>query len=674
LFSRRYGRLVFPYFFMDRAGLIHRNSLIFGHEFTQPIKEKFMKKYVWTPGLFLLLFVQFSLAQHTLIPAPVEYEAASSDFVLEGDLHVYGSVSSERVRKHLAFFEKDIAALGRSLVIHEEEVTAGSGLRVALHQPEVAELGEEGYTLIVDGNGMELSANGEAGIFNGLQTLRQLLPSGRQEEDQPVQVSGCRIKDYPRFGWRGLMLDVSRHFFTVEEVKEYLDQMARYKFNVFHWHLTDDEGWRIEIKSFPRLTEVGAWRVERHGRFGSQRPYPKKGEKATYGGFYTQEQIRDVVAYAADRNITILPEIDVPGHSMALLAAYPEFSTKKELKFVNPGSKFANWFGDGKFEMLIENTLNPADEAVYAFLDMVFGEVAGLFPGEYIHMGGDECYHGYWERDPKVQEFMKKNGLEDSHALQSYFVKRMEKIISSKGKKLIGWDEILEGGLAEGAAVMSWRGMDGGIEAAKMGHEVVMTPTTFAYLDYTQGDYSVENEIYADLSLEKSYSFEPVPEGVDPGLILGGQGNLWTEVIPSLSYAYYMTYPRALAIAETLWSPSEKKDWKDFLRRTEVHFTRFDDADISVSKAVYDPIVRVYTQNGKLMCTLENPFEDVEIFYTIDNTYPVEFGNKYAGPFEIPEGDLSLRTRSFRGGEPIGRILRIHRTDLVKRSKGEGNY
>ena len=633
-----------------------------------------MKIYVRTLGLSLMLFVQFSMAQHGLIPAPVEYEKAASDFVLDGDLHVFGWTDSQEIKKHLAFFEKDLAVLESSLVIHEGGEAPGKGLRIKRIEPVSEELGAEGYALSVDENGIELTANGRAGIFNGLQTLSQLLPSRPQADDHPVTISGCRIKDYPRFGWRGLMLDVSRHFFTVEEVKDYLDQMARYKFNVFHWHLTDDEGWRIEIRAFPRLTEVGAWRVERHGRFGSQRPYPKKGEKATYGGFYTQEQIREVVAYAAERNITIVPEIDVPGHSMALLAAYPEFSTKKELKFVNPGSKFANWYGDGKFEMLIENTLNPADEAVYAFLDIVFDEVAGLFPGEYIHMGGDECYHGYWDRDPKVQEFMKKNGLEDSHALQSYFVRRMERIISSKKKKLIGWDEILEGGLAEGAAVMSWRGMDGGIEAAKMGHEVVMTPTTFAYLDFTQGDRSVENEIYADLSLEKSYSFEPVPEGVDPKLILGGQGNLWTEVIPNLSYAYYMTYPRAFALAETLWSPKERKDWKDFLRRTEGHFQRLDDSGISVSKAIYDPVVKVYKQDGKLMCTLESPLEDVEIYYTVDNTYPVAFGNKYAGPFEIPEGDLRLQTRSFRAGEPIGRILRIHRTDLVKRAAGERNY
>jgi len=337
---------------------------------------------------------------------------------------------------------------------------------------------------------------------------------------------------------------------------------------------------------------------------------------------------------------------------------------------VNPGAKFADWFAGGKFKMNIENTLNPADPAVYAFLDMIFDEVAALFPGEYIHMGGDECYHGYWEEDAKVQEFMAKNGIKNGEELQSYFVKRVEKIISSKGKKMIGWDEILEGGLAEGAAVMSWRGMKGGIEAAGLGHKVVMTPTTFAYLDYTQGDSSVENKIYADLSLEKSYSFDPVPELIlDPDLILGGQGNLWTEVVPNLPFAFYMTYPRAMAISESLWSTKENKNWEDFLSRTESHFIRFDQKGINIAKTIYEPEVKVYQEGRKLMCELKNPFSDIEMYYTIDNTYPVTFGKKYEEPFELPAGDFSLRVQSFRDGKAVERLLQIPRKDLESRVK-----
>ena len=443
--------------------------------------------------------------------------------------------------------------------------------------------------------------------------------------------------------------------------------MSQYKFNVFHWHLTDDEGWRIEIKSLPKLTEVGAWRVERYGRFEDGRPIPRDGEKVTYGGYYTHEEIREVVKYAADRNITIVPEIDFPGHSMAALAAYPELSVKKESKFVNPGSKFIEWAGPDILQVYYENSLNPIDEKVYEFVDKVFTEVAELFPGAYIHMGGDECFHGYWEKSALIQEFMKNNKIKNTHELQSYFVKRVEKIISSKGKKMIGWDEILDGGLADGVTVMNWRSMEGGIEAVKLGHEVVMTPKHFVYLDYTQGDKSVENAIYEDLSLEKTYTFDPVPDGLDSNLILGGQGNLWTEVIPNLSFAFYMTYPRAFAISETLWSPKENKNWDSFIDRTESHFTRFELENINISRAVLEPIVKVYNDGDKLMCILENHASDTEIYYTVDNTYPVKFGIKYDTPFEIPSGNLSLRTQTYRNGKSLGRELIIHREELAKR-------
>ncbi len=618
--------------------------------------------------------VEKSIEKPSIIPVPVSYETDNSTFIIDDRVSILVQSDDVDVLRNAKSFQDYLASLQVKVNLQTEgNNTAGKSIIISLNKEQNEKLGREGYVLKVDANRIQLTANKDAGIFNGLQTLKQLIPiekSGSNENTaRTISVLSCEITDYPRFAWRGLMLDVSRHFFSVADVKSYIDKMAQYKFNVFHWHLTDDEGWRIEIKSLPKLTDVGAWRVERNGRFGVQRPYPKKGEKATYGGFYTQDEIRDIVKYASERNITIVPEIDIPGHSMAVLAAYPELSTKKEPKFVNPGSKFSEWYGNGKFKMLIENTLNPADEEVYKFVDKVFTEVAELFPGEYIHMGGDECYHGYWEADPTVRKFMRENNLKDTHELQSYFVKRVEKIISSKGKKMIGWDEILEGGLADGAAVMSWRGMKGGIEAAKMGHEVVMSPTTFAYLDYSQGDHSVENRIYADLHLEKSYQFEPVPEGVDAKYILGGQGNLWTEVIPNLQYAYYMTYPRAFAIAESLWSPKENKNWDSFVNRTLAHFDRFDLNGSNISKAVLDPIISVYKEDDKLMCKLENNVPNTEIFYTVDNTYPVEFGEKYSKPFEIPKGNLSLRTQTFLNGKAIGRQLLVSREVLEKRVK-----
>jgi len=621
-----------------------------------------------------MILLQHTQAQHSIIPTPVDYKETSDQFIIESQFVLSLKTDDQKVEIFVKQFRAFLEERGIVVDFREFGVPAKEpkAMFIYLNENLDPDLGDEGYELEVKEKFINLSANKAAGIFNGLQTLRQLLPAEFENKtfkiSDAAKIQGCRIKDYPRFGWRGLMFDVSRHFFSVDDVKAFIDKMSLYKFNVFHWHLTDDEGWRIEIKSLPKLTEVGAWRVERHGRFGEERPYPIEGEKATYGGFYTQDQIKEVIKYAANRNITIVPEIDIPGHSMAVLAAYPELSVQKQPKFVNPGSKFAEWFGGGKFKMLIENTLNPTDEKVYDFVDKVFTEVAELFPGEYIHMGGDECYHGYWESDSSLQNFMKENDLEDGNGLQSYFVSRVKKIINSKGKKMIGWDEILTGGLTEGAAVMSWRGMKGGIEAAKLGHDVVMTPAEYVYLDYTQGDHSVENQIYASLSLEKSYKFEPIPDDVNSDLILGGQGNLWTEAIPNLQYAFYMAYPRAFSISETLWSPKQKKNWNSFIKRTEKHFSRFDAANTNISKAVYDPIVTVYLEEEKLMCELKNSIPGSDIFYTIDNTYPVKFGKKYSGPFEIPKGKLALRTQTFRKDKPLGRELLIPSAELEKRA------
>lgn len=619
----------------------------------------------------LLLFVVFvGKSQQNLIPKPSNLTNAEGQFILDSSVQIILNDTKGESQAAVQIFKDFLLKSG--VALKSIKSSNSKPIFVNINEDLKAELGAEGYQMQVSKAQIVLNASTNAGIFNGLQSLRQLVESSLiGEGNQKIaQIPACKITDTPRFAWRGLMLDVSRNFFTVEEVKAYIDMMSRFKFNVLHWHLTDDEGWRIEIKSLPKLTEVGAWRVERNGRFGENRPFPKPGEKATVGGFYTQEQIKDVVAYAAQRNVTIVPEIDVPGHSMAALAAYPELSTKKEPHFVNPGSKFSEWYGNGTFKMLIENTLNPADEKVYEFLDKVFTEVAALFPGQYIHMGGDESYHGYWDADKNVKAFMKKNNLKDTHALQSYFVGRVAKIVNAKGKKLIGWDEILEGGeLDKSTAVMSWRGVKGGIEAAKKGNNVVMTPTTYGYLDYTQGDHSVENPIYNNLSLEKTYSFEPIPEGVDPKLILGGQGNLWTEVIPTLPYAFYMTYPRALAIAETYWSGKENKNYADFLRRVENQIMQFEAENVNISKAIYDAEVNITKEGSEYKISLKNDIKDAEIFYSTDNTYPVKYAKKYTQVFVLPEGKFNLRTQVYKDGKPLGRELIINRDDLIKRVK-----
>lgn len=596
---------------------------------------------------------------NNIIPVPLSYEPLAEYFEVKEELRVSMNADLKILSDLL---EEDLRNFGVRVV----QVDGAGDINLNLLKEYDTSLGDEGYELKVKKEGIEILANAEAGIFYGMQSLKQLLL------DADGKIPGCEIIDYPRFKWRGLMLDVSRHFFTVEEVKSFIDQMSAYKFNVFHWHLTDDNGWRIEIKSLPKLTEVGGWRVERHGKFGSGRKEPDPGEPTPYGGYYTQEEIKEVIQYAQERNIRIVPEIDVPGHSMALLAAYPHLSTGQEPKFVNPGTRFANWHNDGTFEMLIENTLDPSNEEVYETMDKVFTEVAALFPGEYIHIGGDEAYKGYWERDPDCQAFMREEGLKDAHELQSYFVKRMGKIIESKGKTMVGWDEILEGGLAEGAVVMNWRGWKNeGVKAAEMGHQVVMTPTTYCYLDYTQGDRSIEIPIYASLSLGKVYQFEPVPEGIDDELVLGGQGNLWTEAIPTIRHAFHQTYPRAFALAETLWSPAELKDYPNFLERTERHVRFFEDQNLNISKAIFDPIVTVAKNESEteFTCSISHDYSETTLYYTLDGTFPDKYSTTYKEPFLMPEGDITLNVIAYRGGKPFGRMLHISREQLEKRAR-----
>lgn len=534
-------------------------------------------------------------------------------------------------------------------------------------------IADEGYKLKVTSAGITLTARKPAGIFYGVQTLLQLLPSGitstTELDYDEWNIPAVTIEDHPRFGWRGLMLDVSRHFFTVAQVKDYIDQMVKYKFNLLHLHLVDDQGWRIEIKSLPKLTEVGAWRVERTGTFGTLSK-PEPGEKATYGGFYTHDDIKELVRYAADRFVNILPEIDVPGHSLAALASYPELSCTPGEYYVSPGDRFMVWPGGGQhFYGLLDNTICPANEKAYEFLDKVFTEVAQLFPFAYIHMGGDETARNFWEKSEQIKALMKKENLKDLDEVQSYFVKRVEKIINSKGKKMIGWDEILQGGLAPNAAVMSWRGMKGGIEAAKLGHEVVMSPTDFAYIDYMQGDASVEPPVYASLRLKKAYQFEPLPEGVDAKLIKGGQANLWTEQVYNTRHLQYMTWPRAFAIAEALWSQKEKRNWNDFSKRVERHFERLEMAKVKYSPAIYDPIVTVSKKDSAtILVKLETEIEGLSIHYSFDNSFPDNFYPVYKEQLTVPRDAATMKLITYRYNEPIGRMMVLTITELRKRA------
>ncbi len=620
--------------------------------------------------LLLLLATAAQAQQSTIniIPQPVDLQTSAGAYTLSKATTIgYNKPEAHAVAEMLSQRLNTPTGLGLT-----SKTGKTGAIQLNLLDTDNAQIGREGYVLEATPKGVVISANQPAGLFYGMQTLVQLLPKEIESKKAAKAVwtiPAVKITDYPRFGWRGLMLDVSRNFFSKADVKTYIDEMAQLKYNTFHWHLTDDEGWRIEIKALPKLTSVGAWRVERAGHYGD-REDPKPGEPATHGGFYTQEDIKEIIKYAQDRNITIIPEIDIPGHSMAAVAAYPELScTKNPNTFVNPGTAFSEWYGNGTFKMKVENTLNPSDEKVYDFLDKVFTEVAALFPSQYIHVGGDECYKGYWAQDSSCQALMKKLNIRHVEDLQGYFMGRVEKILQSKGKKLLGWDEILEGGISPGATVMSWRGIKGGIEAAQMGHDVVMTPTTFAYLDYNQGDATIDPPIYAGLRVSKSYSFEPVPDGVDAKYILGGQGNLWTEQVPTLRHAQYMIFPRAWALADVYWSPKASKNWDNFAKRMEAHFDRADVAEINYSKAVYDAIIKTSMKDGKLMLELGSELSDLDIFYTIDDTMPDQYSTKYSQPITIPDGPVNLRVITYRQGKPIGHLITLKREQMEKRAK-----
>ncbi len=621
---------------------------------------------------FLLLLtataVQAQQPAIHLIPQPVDLQASTGMYTLAKTTTIgYNKPEARAVADMLT--QKLNLSTGLGLASQTGKTGA---IQLNLLDTDNGRIGREGYVLEATPKGVVISANQPAGLFYGMQTLLQLLPKeieSKKTAKATWAIPAVKITDYPRFGWRGIMLDVSRNFFSKADVKTYIDQLARFKYNTFHWHLTDDNGWRIEIKALPKLTSVGAWRVPRAGHFG-ERADPNPGEAATDGGFYTQEDIKEIVRYAQERNITIVPEIDVPGHSMAAIAAYPELScTKNPNTFVNPGTAFSEWYGNGTFKMLVENTLNPSDEKVYDFLDKVFTEVAALFPNQYIHVGGDEAYKGYWAQDPDCQALMKKLNLRHVEDLQGYFMGRVEKILQAKGKKLLGWDEILEGGISPGATVMSWRGTKGGIEAAHLGHDVVMTPTTFAYIDYNQGEPTIDPPIYAGLRVNKSYSFEPVPDGVDAKYILGGQGNLWSEQIPTLRHAQYMTYPRAWALADVYWSPKASKNWDNFAKRMEAHFERAEVAEINYSKAVYDAIVETSMKDGKLMLELGSELSDLDIFYTLDDTMPDRYSTKYSQPVAIPDGPVNLRVITYRQGKPIGHLITLKRGQLESRAR-----
>ena len=620
----------------------------------------------------LILFGAFAQNEMpALIPQPLSVKKGIGIFELKPTCVIEVSLESNEAIRIADFLSKKLAmATGYPLPVRQSLKSSKKNLALTLVND--TSLGNEGYRLNVTTTNVSVEANKPAGLFYGVQTLLQLLPKEIENatavNNMQWTIPAITIIDKPRFGWRGLMLDVSRHFFTVSEVKDFIDNMVRYKYNLLHLHLTDDQGWRLQIKALPKLTEVGAWRPKREGKWGNVPAVADPAEPRIYGGFYTHEDIKELVQYAGERFVNILPEIDVPGHSTAAIAAYPELSCTPGSSRPHAGEKMMQWFGGGRFSALVDNNLCPARESVYGFLDTVFTEVAQLFPFEYIHIGGDEAAKNIWENTDTIKSMMDRDSIETLEGVQSYFIKRVQRIVESKGKKAIGWDEILEGGLDTAATVMSWRGMKGGIAAAKKNHKVVMAPSDFVYLDLMQGDKITEPYVYSSVRLSKTYQFDPVPPGVNPALILGGQGNLWTEQIPQVRALQYMLWPRALAVAECVWSSKESKNYNNFTDRVESEMQRLDIRKVKYARTMYEPIFTASYRDSVLNIKLETEVGGLTVYYSFDETNPDEFYPIYKSVLAVPKDALTLKVITYRNGKPVSRQINMPISELEKRA------
>jgi hexosaminidase len=508
--------------------------------------------------------------EYNLVPYPQSLMAKPGTFKLKQSTKVlfFGSENSRFVAQSFVNFVQP--ATGFELGIEKsDQPNAVKGAVCFVEDPTMEGI-EGSYQLEVTNNHIVVKANNPVGLFYGFQTIRQLLPAQLElkqlVKDMKLEVPAVIINDQPDFSYRGMHLDVGRHYFPVDFIKEYIDLIALHKMNVFHWHLTEDQGWRLEIKKYPKLTEISAFRDETV--IGHAKIKPLKYDGKPYGGFYTQDEAREIVKYAADRFITVIPEIEMPGHAQAALAAYPE------LGCTGGPYKVATKWGISK------EVYCAGNDKTFAFLEDVLLEVMDIFPSEYIHIGGDECPKDRWNECPKCKKRMKEEGCKDAHELQSYFIKRIEAFLNSHGREIIGWDEILEGGLAPNATVMSWRGIKGGVEAAKQGHDVIMTPNTHFYLDYYQNNPSEEPlAIGGYLPLSKVYSFNPMAGELtaeEAKHIIGVQGNVWTEYMADSDYVEYMAYPRACAIAEVGWLDSSKRNFDEFETRLQQYLKRFD--------------------------------------------------------------------------------------------------
>jgi hexosaminidase len=604
---------------------------------------------------------------YPLIPFPEELEVEGESFYVDGDTRVVVIPSDDgELRGVVDRWAHDARAVtglslpvvsggsevGRNAILvrlRRDEVESGSAPVPAGHGlPGTA---AESYEMEVRGNRVTLDAEALPGIFYGLETLNQLLAPRGGGVPGSIAIPAADLDDEPRFPYRGMHLDVGRHFFPVSFIKRYLDLLATYKMNAFHWHLTEDQGWRLEIRAYPRLTEVGSCRAE---TILEKNFDPYVGDGIPYCGFYTQEDVREVVEYARERFITVIPEIEMPGHSVAALAAYPELACTP-----GPFEVSTRWG-------VTEDIYCPREET-FEFLESILSEVMELFPSPYIHIGGDEAPKDRWEESEIAQEVMRREGLADEAELQSWFIRRIEGFLNANGRNLVGWDEILEGGLAPNATVMSWRGMAGGAEAARQGHDVIMTPNSHVYLDYYQGDTLQEPLAIGGYSpLEEVYAFDPVPPLLSRAQaehVLGAQGNVWTEYMATTDYVEYMILPRMIALSEVVWSPREVRDWQSFLLRLPTHLSRLDRAGIRYRVPdVFGLEGDRLTLADTVVVNLTAPVSDGVIRYTLDGTEPGPGSHLYAGPFSL------LLTEA---GTPVAArvILRDGRAGAVREAR-----
>ncbi|WP_304236999.1 family 20 glycosylhydrolase [Jiulongibacter sediminis] len=608
---------------------------------------------------FILLFLltPFVLFAQDLIPKPVSFEKREGTFRLNSSTVVLNESASEEVKSIAESMRLRIAStthLNPELV----KVARRNFISFSIN----SELAAEAYTIHIDNEKAELKGGSGRSLFYAYQTLLQLFEDQIYNSEASygfrLTLPACDIFDQPRFGYRGSMLDVGRHLMPVSFIKKYIDLLAMYKFNQFHWHLTEDQGWRIEIKKYPKLTEVGAYRKESMvGHYSDQ-----KFDGKQYGGFYTQEEVKEIVAYAASKYINVIPEIEMPGHAQAALASYPELGCT-----------------GGPYEVrtlwgVSENVYCPY-ETTFTFLQDVLTEVMELFPSEYIHIGGDECPKTTWEESEFCQNLIKSEGLGDEHGLQSYFISRIDSFLTSKGRKLIGWDEILEGGLSPNATVMSWRGTEGGIEAARQKHDVIMSPNSYYYLDYYQGDPATEPlAIGGNLPLEKVYSYEPFTDELTEDqqqYILGVQGNLWTEYIATPEKAEYMLFPRLLAVAETGWSPQGEKDYENFVSRVQGHFGKLLMRNVNFSRSIWNLESEVTGNPGQgLTLWLNTVVENPVIRYNLGEELPDGNSPVYDPEkgIKIEKGTMIRAALFDKDNKPYGNVF----TTTLKVNKATG--